>query len=196
MLLRGWLVLLFLSFDTASACTVFLVGKDATVDGSVLVSHSNDGEFETDPRLVKVPSANHPPNSPRDVFFSPETYPRYVGFARGDIPEYAPKSGQQKPFVPIGNISQVNHTFAHLEETYGAVNEQQVVKARARASLVPSRSQWHGSLGIDELTHVAMERSSSAKDAIVLMGSLAPKRTAYGAGEFEGTAESLGVTDP
>ena len=31
------------------------------------VSHSNDGEFETDPRLVKIPSADYNPGDERPV---------------------------------------------------------------------------------------------------------------------------------
>mmetsp|Transcript_2141 Transcript_2141/g.2462 ORF Transcript_2141/g.2462 Transcript_2141/m.2462 type:complete len:147 (-) Transcript_2141:608-1048(-) len=92
------------SSKTAQACTVFIVGKDASTDGSVLVSHSNDGEFDTDPRLVKVPSRTYQQGSQRPVYFSPESYPRYVGTARG-IPEYFPKEGQED-FVPLGYIDQ------------------------------------------------------------------------------------------
>jgi dipeptidase len=40
-----------------------------------------------------------------------------------------------------------------------------------------------------------MERASSAREAIAIMGSLAEEYGFYGAGEFEGTAESLAVSD-
>ena len=100
-----------------------------------MVSHSNDGEFDTDPRLVKVPSMDYEKGSQRPIFFSPESYPRYVGRDRG-IPEYyeGGDGGGDKPFEPIGYIPQVEHTFAYLEDTYGAVNEKQV-----RYSIVSSR---------------------------------------------------------
>lgn len=117
------------------ACTVFLAGPEATVDGSVLVSHSNDGEFITDPRLVKVPAQDYPPDSQRAVFFSPESYPRYVGKERG-VPEYYPNNNDDESFEPIGYIPQVEHTFAYLEETYGAVNEFQVGIGESTCSAV------------------------------------------------------------
>jgi dipeptidase len=41
-----------------------------------------------------------------------------------------------------------------------------------------------------------MERATSARQAIELMGNLAETYGFYGAGMFEGTAESLAVTDP
>ena len=94
-------------------CTVFIVGKKASKDGSVMISHSNDGEFETDPRLIKIPAADYPSGSNRAVYYSPESYPRYVGYERGDIPEYFPKEGQQ-PFEPIGFIPQVNKTVRKI----------------------------------------------------------------------------------
>ena len=181
----------------ARACTVFLVGKDASVDGSLLVSHSNDGEFETDPRLVSVPAQDT--QRQRPVYFSPENYPRYVGTARG-VPEYYPGQNQTA-FRPMGYIPQVQHnTYTYLEETYGAVNEKQVAIGESTCSgvfgAIPLGAPNGTALfSIDELTHVAMERASTARHAIRLMGALAEEYGFYGAGQFEGTAESLGVTD-
>ena len=117
---RSFLTLVVLVATSGSmlvdACTVFAVGKKASVDGSTMVSHSNDGEFDTDPRLVKIPAADYSqqPNAKRPVYYSPENYPRYVGTARGEIPEYYPKSEDDEPFEAIGYIPQViapSHTW-------------------------------------------------------------------------------------
>lgn len=180
------------------ACTVFIVGKEASTDGSVMVTHSNDGEFETDPRLVKVPARDIAEGEKRPIYFSPENYPRYVGTERG-IEEYFPKYGQES-FQPIGNIPQVSHTYAYLEETYGAVNEMQLGIGESTCSgvfgAIPLGAPNGTALfSIDELTHLAMERTATARDAIELMGDLAVRFGFYGAGEFEGTAESLAVSD-
>eukprot|EP00535_Pseudo-nitzschia_heimii_P007511 CAMPEP_0197188336 /NCGR_PEP_ID=MMETSP1423-20130617/17632_1 /TAXON_ID=476441 /ORGANISM="Pseudo-nitzschia heimii, Strain UNC1101" /LENGTH=633 /DNA_ID=CAMNT_0042640143 /DNA_START=94 /DNA_END=1995 /DNA_ORIENTATION=+ len=199
--LFGALALFLSDRQQASACTVFVVGKDASADGSVMCSHSNDGEFDTDPRLVKIPALNHSDDR-RPIFFSPESYPRYVGYDRG-IPEYYPKEGERhEPFDPIGYIPQVPQTYAYLEETYGAVNEMQVGIGESTCSGVfgarPIHQHPNGTalFSIDELSRVAMERASTARQAIELMGELAEAHGFYGAGEFEGTAESLAVTDP
>ena len=185
---------------TSDGCTVFIAGKDATVDGSVLVSHSNDGEFDTDPRLVKVSAADHEPGSTRNVFFSPESFPRYVGYDR-HVREYYPQPQQGDIFQPIGSIPQVSHTFAYLEDTYGAVNERQVGIGESTCSgvfgSIPlGAPNGTALLSVDQLTQIAMERASTARQAVQIMGDLAVQYGFYGAGEFEGTAESLGVTDP
>ena len=174
-------------------CTVFLVGKDATSDGSVLVSHSNDGEFDTDPRLVKVPAADHAAGSQRPVFFSPESYPRYVGYDR-QVPEYFPGQGSGNgtdAFVPLGSIPQVSHTFAYLEDTYGAVNEKQVGIGESTCSGVFGATPLgapNGTalLSVDQLTQIAMERASSAREAVEIMGSLAEEFGFVPASEDEG----------
>ena len=178
------------------------MGKNATVNGSVMVTHSNDGEFDTDPRLVKVPAADHPvhDDSKRPIYFSPESYPRYVGFQRG-IPEYYPKQQEAASFIPIGYIPQVKHTFAYIEDTYGAVNEMQVGIGESTCSgifgAIPLGVEPNGTalFSIDELSRIVMERASTAREAILIMGELAVEYGFYGAGEFEGTAESLAVSD-
>ena len=135
----------------------------------------------------------------RPIYFSPESYPRYVGTER-HIPEYFPKTPDQTPFPPIGYIPQINHTFAYLEETYGAVNEHQVAIGESTCSgvfgAIPlGAPNGTAMLSIDALTQIAMERSTTAVQAIQLMGDLAERYGFYGAGAFEGTAESLAVSD-
>ena len=94
---RPALLLLLLLMGGAQACTTIGVGRLATTDGSVFCSHSNDGEGDTDPRLVRIPSSDWPKGSVRDIYFSPESFPRYVGNARANatypLPPYAPASG-------------------------------------------------------------------------------------------------------
>jgi dipeptidase len=48
------------------ARTTALTGKKASADGSVMVSHSDDGL--SDARLIYVPVMNHKPGSLRPVF--------------------------------------------------------------------------------------------------------------------------------
>ena len=62
------LLLLLLASSTPTrvrACSTFLVGKDASSDGSLYVTHSDDGEGNPDVRLAFIPAATHAPGSER-----------------------------------------------------------------------------------------------------------------------------------
>jgi len=93
----------------------------------------------------------------------------------------------------------VKHTFAYHEETYAAINEHQVAIGEATCSAIynamPVNLGGKALLSIDELSRIALERSRTARDAVVLMGTLAEQYGFYGPG-FEGTGESLIVADP
>lgn len=198
-------VLLLLSVRFTHACTTLICGSKATADGSVLASHSSDGGGTLDPRMVRIPSRDFPSGSLRPVFSSPENYPRYSGTDRMAA-EYFPENCQSTPekcaaMTPIGFIPQVSHTFSYFESTYGIMNEHQVGLAESTCSGVFSTTavdQGGAALfSIDELSRVAMERATSARQAVQLMGSLSEKHGFYGESDsFEGGAESLLVTDP
>jgi dipeptidase len=194
----------------ASACTVFAVGKKATKDGSVIISHSDDGDPKNDARLIYVPAKDHVPGSLRPVFYSGEIYPRYVGHARGS--GYAPDFDTRKYNItqPIGHIEQVAHTYGYQSSAYGVINEHGVSVAEStcgamfgtcgRGSTVacePGRKIGSALLSIDELSYIAMERSRTSREAVELMGSLASKYGFYGPPDsFEGSGESLIVGSP
>tara|TARA_B110001452_G_scaffold109724_1_gene91037 strand:- start:162 stop:1919 length:1758 start_codon:yes stop_codon:yes gene_type:complete len=184
---------------SADACTTLIVGKKASVDGSVMCTHSDDGEANPDSRLVKVPASDHAKGSTRPIYYDTEDYPRFVG-DRG-VDAYLPKNNPgATPSVAIGSIPQVAHTFAYYEGTYGILNEHQVGIGESTCSAIyGAKARGHGGdalFSIDTLSRIAMERATTAREAVQLMGSLAEAEGFYGAGEFEGTGESLMVTDP
>ena len=195
----------FLIITCCEACTTYAVGLKATADGSVMSVHTSDGSGTTDPRLVKIPAQDWPPNSKRPIWESPEKYPRFVGVERG-APVYYKENclagiNACKDFVPMGYIDQVNHTFSYFEETYGAMNEKQVMIAESTCSGVfVSTSIARGGkalFSVDQLSQVAMERASTAREAVLLMGSLSEQYGFYGEStSFEGGSESLIVSDP
>ena len=91
----------------ASACSAYIAGRLATADGSVMVSHSDDGDGTSDPRLSYIPASSHAPNSTRPIWPDLESYPRFVGDVRGATYKALPG---QKATQPIGSIPQVPQT--------------------------------------------------------------------------------------
>ncbi|CAE7431326.1 pipD, partial [Symbiodinium sp. CCMP2456] len=105
----------------AHGCTIVAVGKDASATGFPIVSHSDDsGPSTTDVRLVRVPRQKWPKGSTRKLFEWHIPYPRMVTSSLG--PAYEPVDGQEE-FVPIGEIPQVEETWAYWDTEYGMQNE-------------------------------------------------------------------------
>jgi dipeptidase len=186
--LRSALCVVALWSSTTTACTTVLVGKGATADGSVIATHSNDGEGTTDPRLVKIPAASWAAGSKRPIWPNPESYPRYVGTER--LAEaYYPKPGEPVSQA-VGEIDQVNQTFSYFEETYGVMNEKQVAIGESTCSAVYSATSDTALLSVDEMSKIAMERASTAREAVQLMGDLAVRYGFHGqSGALEGGGE-------
>lgn len=101
------------------ACTTMLVGKNASQDGSVMVSHSDDGL--NDGSMIYVPAMDHKPGAMRAVYYSHAALDfkpqwgatvshRIVTKDRGKAYN---KSGVA-PSIPLGFIPQVAHTYAYF----------------------------------------------------------------------------------
>jgi len=190
----GWqaalaLVLIVVLASPAWACTTILVGKKATADGSVMVSHSDDGLG--DARLVYVPAKDHAPGSMRPVYYSHcalDYKPQWGGTESHRIvdPGRAPAYGTADPrSIPLGFIPQVAHTYAYFDANYGIMNEHQVSigectdRAKVDAEPEPGKRIFYSA----ELSRVALERSKTAREAIKIMGELIEKYGYYGTGE-------------
>mmetsp|Transcript_120690 Transcript_120690/g.341273 ORF Transcript_120690/g.341273 Transcript_120690/m.341273 type:complete len:588 (-) Transcript_120690:143-1906(-) len=213
--IAAWLISLAVqglasSSTLVQACTVFAAGKKATRDGSVIISHSDDGDPSNDARLIYVPARDNAPGSRRPIFYTAESFPRYLGSAMG--PDYRPDADTASFNVtaPIGYIEEVAHTFGYQSSTYGVLNEHGVSVAEStcgagfgtcgRGSSIgcePGRKVGEALMSIDTLSYLAMERCRTSREAVELMGSLASRYGFYGPPDsFEGSGESLVVGDP
>jgi len=195
---------------SVGACTVFAVGKKATKDGSVIVSHSDDGDPDNDARLLHVPGRKHASGSLRPIFYTAESFPRYLGDASG--PAYEPNMDTRGYNIsePIGYIEQVPHTFGYQSSTYGVINEHGLAVGESTCGAMfgtcgkgskvgcePGRKVGEALMSIDTLSYLAMERCRSSREAVELMGSFATRYGFYGPPDsFEGSGESLIVGDP
>lgn len=174
----------------AWACTVTAVGKKASADGSVFVSHSDDGL--NDPRLIYVPAMDHKPGALRPVFYSHyaldfkhqwganETR-RIVTSGRG----LGYKTADAPTSIPLGYIPQVRHTYAYFDANYGIINEYQlsIGECTDKAKVHPEPEAGKRIFYSAELSRVALERCKTAREAIKLMGELIEKYGYYGTGE-------------
>ena len=127
----------------AEACSNFIVGKKASVDGSVMCSYSADdyGMFQY---LCHYPAAKHAKGEMRKIYdWDSNKY-------HGEIPEAA------ETYNVIGNINEWQVTIG--ETTYGG-----------REEMVDST----GIMDYGSLIYVALQRSKSAREAIKVMTTLA-----------------------
>ncbi|MFC1540645.1 dipeptidase [Candidatus Margulisiibacteriota bacterium] len=177
------LVVLFPLATLSQACTTMIVGRKASVDGSVLTAHSDDDEL-MDQRIIYVPAMEHQPGAERPVYFDPDAFGgkniRYVGTSRG--PGYVdPTKPQSKP---LGSIPQVARTYAYFDGNYGIMNEHQLAIGEctngAKFTPKPSKDRIFYSA---ELSRVALERCTNAREAIALMGRLMEDYGYFGTGE-------------
>ncbi|NQT29225.1 MAG: C69 family dipeptidase [Candidatus Saganbacteria bacterium] len=166
--------------STALACTTTIVGKDATTDGSVFVSHSDDDELY-DQRIIYIPAMDYPPGSQRPVFVENKHYPRYVGSAKG--PNYELAGYPETP--PIGYIPQVAHTYAYFDANYGIMNEHQlsIGECTDGAKFQPDAQAGKRIMYSTQLSRIALERCTNARDAIKLMGKLIDDYGYFSTGE-------------
>jgi len=188
---RMLLLVFFTWLHRAHGCTSFAVGKKATVDGSVIVSHSEDENMWTDPRLTFVPAMDHPSGSMRKIYHAIEYYPHYVGYDLG--PDYFPTKDQHAQ-EPIGEIPQVEHTFAYHDASFAVMNEHNLAIGESTCnSAVVHRSRGTALFNMVSLVQIAMERCKTARCAVELIGELAVKYGFYGMlMEYPGEALHVG----
>jgi len=171
-----------------SGCTTIICGKDATVDGSTMTTHTADCGL-CDSRLIYVPAKDHKSGEMRPVFLFKEEYPRIVSEERS--PYYAPIEGQEPSIV--GYIPEVEHTYAYFDGVYGIMNEHRLAMGECTcASKTSAKPKPEGEALFDvaALSRVAMERCTTAREAIKLMGDLGVEYGYYGWGE------TMTVIDP
>ncbi|MDR0377629.1 MAG: C69 family dipeptidase [Spirochaetaceae bacterium] len=191
-------------------CTTTIVGKDASADGSVMISHSDDGHIENDSSIVYVPRVPINADGDRAVYPTAD--------ALGEMPEYntwlrpriqkddGPKAYRHEDFprtIPIGSVPYKkifevlgetgrDTTYAYLDGSYGISNEWGLMFGEctngAKASFKPVLDTriFYAS----ELSRVALENCKTARDAVKLIGFLIDE---YG---YWGTGETLPVGDP
>jgi len=155
-----------------ASCTSIMVGKKATTDGSVITSHSCDGNYRT--WLNIVPAKKYGEGAMRKV---------YWGLMHNEF------NGDKRNVTEKGEIPQAAETYSFLNTCYPSLNQKQLAMGETTFGGKQSMQNDDGLFLIEELQAIALERCTNARDAIKLMGDLATK---YGYGD---SGECLTIAD-
>jgi len=152
--------LVLLGSSAALACTPMGIGKGASADGSVIVSHTCDGWY--DQRIQIIPGGTYEEGTMMDV---------YVDMCTATRPTAEP--------VKVGEIPQAAQTYTYFHIGYPFMNEKQVMMGEftwmGRYDLFGP-----GLLYIANLEQIGLQRAATAKEAVLIMGEMAET---YGYGD-------------
>ncbi|MCR4403463.1 MAG: C69 family dipeptidase [Firmicutes bacterium] len=159
---------------TALACTSIPVTPGASADGSCMTTHTDDSGTDTF-HVKVVPAADWPAGAMRPVLRNTD---------------FGPYGQLANPIKSPGQIPQVPHTFAYINSSYSFQNEKQVGIGETTIGGRRELTNPSGWFDLVELQRIALERASSAREAIKIMGELA-ETYGYAIG-----GECLTVIDP
>ena len=144
----------------SSACTNFLITKGATADGSTMISYAADSHVLYG-EMYLTPGGIHPDGAMLDV------YEWDTGKYLGQIPQV------KRTFTVVGNMNE--HQVSIGETTYGGREEL---------------FGGEGEMDYGSLMYITMQRASTAREAVKIMGQLVEKHGYISEGE------SFSVADP
>jgi len=158
--------------DDGSGCTSIMVGRLASVDGSVITCHTCDGNYRLWVNIV--PARKNGAGSTNKI---------YDGRLHTETPD------DLRRVVLKGEIPEVAETFAFLNTAYPALNEKGLAIGETTIEGRPELYNPEGLFMIEELERIMLERCQTAREAIKLAGELAKQ---YGYGDY---GECLTIAD-
>ena len=173
------LTILGLYSSIADACTVIVVGKKASKDGSVIVSQTDNGD---DCRIRIFPAMDFPKGVKAPVYWGIQ-----------NINQPLDKYGEV-----LGYIPQVAHTYQYFHSAYSHMNEHQLAIGESTTSMRHElqiiRKDSKQIMTIEQAMIFAMQRYTKSRDAVKFIGSLMSK---YGfLPSCVDESETLVVADP
>ena len=146
------------------SCTSIMAGREATTDGSVITSHTCDAWYRT--WIDIVPAQDHKAGEKDKVY-------------KGTLHTSTPRS--REGVTLAGEIPGVPHTYAYLNTAYPSMNEKQL--AIGETTFGGNRKLYNkqGMFLIEELERIALQRCTTAREAIRLIGGLIKE---YGYGDY------------
>jgi len=158
-------------------CTTITVGKDATFDGSVMTSHTDDSH-RTRSWVQMVAAKDWPKGSMMPM------YKREQDNSKA-MPLYK--------HTKIGEIPQVAHTYAYLNTAYPSMNEHQLAIGESTFGGLDTLQSDAGLIDCQRLCQLMLERTTTAREAIAMADDLLQKYGWSDAGEVLTIADTKEV---
>lgn len=154
-------------------CTTIMVGRLASSDGSVITSHSCDGNYRTWLEIF-----------PHMKYEKGVMHPIYWGMLHSE------ESWDMTKVTKKGEIPEITETYAYLNTAYPCLNEKQLAIGETTIYGRQELINEDGIFLIEELEKIALQRCRTSREAIALIGKLAEE---YGYGDL---AECITLADP
>ncbi len=137
------------------SCTSIMVGREATTDGSVITSHTCDAWYRT--WIDIVPASDHKEGEKHKVY-------------KGTL--HTSTAWSREGVELAGEIPEVSHTYAYLNTAYPSMNEKQLAIGESTFGGKRVLHNDNGMFLIEELQRIALQRCTTAREAIRLIGEL------------------------
>ncbi len=148
-------------------CTSITVGKDASADGSVMTSHTDDSH-RTRSWMNIIPARDHEKSAVVPMY-------KRTAFDSFAMPTYQHKE--------IGSIPQVPHTYQFINTAYPSMNEHQLAIGESTFGGRDELQSDKGLIDCQRLDQLMLERCTTARQAIKMADELTKKYGWNDAGE-------------
>lgn len=155
-------------------CTIMAVGKDATVDGSAIVSYNCDCT-DCDFRMFLVPAMDWPEDAERDIISWGHYNDRMYDFSKKWEIDFGD--------LVIGQMPEAEHTYRYIHTIDSNINEKGVIIGESTC-VIWSDSDYaqevkkvlvndsEGIIDYDFAMDVVLERSNTAREAVEVLANL------------------------
>lgn len=191
-------VVMLLAFTMVSnACTILGVGTKATVDGSTIVTH-NDDSGVADFRLWLLKGGEQKEGATRPIVVDSHDY---IDYSKWPVVDYS-KNMNGRAMV-MAEIPQPKKTYTYMHSRYSFMNEMGVAMGESTCGVTTNNDYGkavraklydadEGLLDCWNLQDIALERATSAREAVKIMGDLINE---YGWNVTGGGGELINIAD-
>lgn len=188
---------LFAAVHAGFACTIIAVGKNATVDGSAIITH-NDDSTVADFRLWILRGGKQADGAQRDIVIDSHDYIDYSKWPQVDYA--ANRNGRA---MVLRQIPQPKETYDYFHSRYSFINAMGVAMGESTFGINTSNAYGkavrealfdkdEGMVDCWNAQDIALERAKTAREAVAILGDLVSQ---YGWNVTGGGGELIDITD-